>query len=76
MLEKLDLCLPDPSCNGAGNITSHRLREYEVKKLGSPACRRLENVLFLTSYSRNRWEVIFPAPLHTAGRVPSKVSCA
>ena len=29
-----------------GNITSHRLREYEVKKLRSPACCRQENAIF------------------------------
>ena len=34
-------------CNtGAGNITSHRLREYEVKELRSPACYRQQNAIF------------------------------
>ena len=30
---------------GLGFITSHRLREYEAKKLLSPACSRLENAI-------------------------------
>ena len=33
-------------CTGAGNITSHWLREYEVKKLHLPACRMHENAMF------------------------------
>ena len=31
---------------GAENITSHRLCEYEVKKLCSPACSRQLNAIF------------------------------
>ena len=31
---------------GAGNITSHQLREYEVKKLRSPTCSRPKNGIF------------------------------
>ena len=31
---------------GAGNITSHWLREYEVEKLRSPACCWQENAMF------------------------------
>ena len=31
---------------GLGYITSHRLREYEIKKLRSPACCRQENEIF------------------------------
>ena len=34
-------CLPN-NCTGARIITSHRLREYEVKKLRFHACSRLE----------------------------------
>ena len=33
-------------CTGAGNNTSHRMPEYEVKKLHSPACSRLQNAIF------------------------------
>ena len=47
---------------GAENITLHWLREYEVKKMRSTACCRQKKANF-TSKSRNRWEVIFSAPL-------------
>ena len=35
----------DPS-TGLGFITSHGLHEYDVKTLGSPSCRKLENAIF------------------------------
>ena len=37
---------PNRISTGAGNITSHRLREYEVKKLRPPACCSQENAIF------------------------------
>ena len=39
---------------GAGNITSHRLREYEVKKLRSPAsCMQMDAILFTQPIGSN-----------------------
>ena len=35
------------SYTGAGNITSHRLREYEVRKLQPPASCRQKNAILL-----------------------------
>ena len=46
VIHKLDVKMSDV-CTGLGFITSNRLREYEVKKLRSPACSRLENAIFL-----------------------------
>ena len=45
VIHKLDVKMSDV-CTGLGFITSHRLREYEVKKLHSSACSRLENAIF------------------------------
>ena len=41
------------SYTGVGQSTLPRFCEYEVKKLRPPACSRLQNAIFSSSYSRN-----------------------
>lgn len=46
-----------------GSITSHWLRENEMKKLCSPCLQQVRELNFFTPFSRNQCEVIDPSPV-------------